>query len=33
MSATRPSEGARLLRLRRGEAQAAQRSSLGEVLQ
>jgi hypothetical protein len=32
MSAARPPEGARPLRLRRGEAQAAQRTSLGEVL-
>jgi hypothetical protein len=30
-SAARPSEGAGPLRLRRGEAQAAQRASLGEV--
>jgi hypothetical protein len=33
MSAARPPEGARPLRLRRGEAQAAQRTSLGEVTQ
>jgi len=31
MSAARPPEGARPLRLRRGEAQAAQRASLGEA--
>lgn len=32
MSAARPPEGARPLRLRRGEAPAAQRTSLGEGL-
>ena len=33
MSAARPPEGARPLRLRRGEAQAAQQASLGEDIQ
>jgi hypothetical protein len=33
MSAARPPEGARPLRLRRGEEQAAQRTILGEVIQ
>jgi len=33
MSAARPPEGARPLHLRRGEAQAAKRTSLGEVVQ
>jgi hypothetical protein len=31
MSAARPPEGARPLRLRKGEAQAAQRTRLGQV--
>jgi len=33
MTAARPSEGVRPVRLRRAEAQAAQRTSPGEVLQ
>jgi len=33
MSAARPPEGARPLRLRRGEEQPAQRAILGEVTQ
>jgi hypothetical protein len=33
MSAARPSEGARPLRLRRGEEQTAKQAILGEVIQ